>query len=460
MIKDGKAGHDRKGKKAPAPALPDKPGLETRAAATKLLAAVLDRHSSLDGMLDPVGGNPAYKALSEPDRALLRAILTTALRHLPRIDAAIDMLIDKPLPEGARALYHVLTVAAAQIFYLDIPDHSAVDLAVEQATRDPRSRRFAALVNAVLRRMAREKARLLEATADIPVLPAWYMRRLEADYGAATAAAIAAANSQPPAIDLTVKSDPDGWAERIGGIVLPNGSVRLSTAEGAIADLPGFAEGAWFVQDAAASLPARLFGSLAGQSVVDLCAAPGGKTAQLILAGARVMALDQSASRLKRLAGNLERLGLSAELIEANMLDFQPEQRFDAALLDAPCSSTGTTRRHPDVLYTKGPEDIAKLAALQEKMLRHTADLVRPGGLVVFSNCSLDKEEGEKLVERVLASDDRFERVPVSPEALPGLQMAVSPLGEVRTHPGMLPHDDPALAGVDGFFASVLRIVR
>ena len=459
MIKDGKAGQGRKVKTAPV-ALPEKPGLETRSAASKLLAAVLDRHTSLDGMLDPVGGNPAYRALSEPDRALLRAILTTALRHLPRIDAAIDMLIDKPLPEGAKALYHVLTVAAAQIFYLDIPDHSAVDLAVEQANRDPRSRRFASLVNAVLRRMSREKVRLLAETADIPVLPAWYMRRLEADYGLETAKAIAVANQQPSAIDLTVKSDPARWAETIGGVVLPNGSVRLTEAEGAISELPGFAEGAWFVQDSAASLPARLFGSVEGLSVVDLCAAPGGKTAQLLLAGAKVTALDQSATRLKRLAGNLERLGLEAAMIETNMLDFKPERKFDAALLDAPCSSTGTTRRHPDVLYTKGPEDIAKLAALQEKMLRHTAEIVRPGGLVVFSNCSLDQEEGEKLVERVLASDDRFERVAVQAEQLPGLESAVSALGEVRTHPALWPHEDPALAGLDGFFASVLRVLR
>ncbi|MCW5606395.1 MAG: RsmB/NOP family class I SAM-dependent RNA methyltransferase, partial [Burkholderiales bacterium] len=332
---------------------------------------MVDRRTPLDGMLDLENGNPAYCQLNDADRALVRAILNTALRHLPRIEAILDTLVGTPLPEGARALHHVLTVAAAQILYLDVPDHSAVDLAVEQAQLDPRNRRFASLTNAVLRRLSREKSSHLIATRSISVIPAWFHKRLVAIYGQEHADRIAEAMLEPSAIDLTVKSDPEGWAARLGGLVLPTGSVRLPAGSGAIPSLEGFEDGEWWVQDAAAGLPAKLFGDLKGKRVADLCAAPGGKTAQLALAGAEVTALDQSGNRLKRLVGNLERLGLSATTQEINMADFRPDDLFDAVLLDAPCSSTGTIRKHPDVLWTKGPEDIEKLARLQERLLRH-----------------------------------------------------------------------------------------
>ena len=448
------------GRSAQAPSRPsyaDKPGLEARAAAAKILGAVIDRKTSLDGMLDPGHGNPSYRALSDADQALVRAILNSALRHLPRIEAAISGMIDSPLPEGARALHHVLVVAAAQILYLDIPDHSAVDLAVEQANRDPRNRRFAKLVNAVLRRLSREKAEILAATAAIPAMPAWFYERLAAVYGRDAATRISEAQLEPAAIDLSVKSDPEGWAKRLGGRVLPTGSVRLGAFDGGIPSLDGFSEGEWWVQDAAAAIPARLFGDLSGKTVVDLCAAPGGKTAQLILAGAEVTALDQSASRLKRLQGNLARLKLEATTREINMADFQPETLFDAALLDAPCSSTGTTRRHPDVLWTKGPEDIAKLANLQEKLLRHALTVVKPGGLVVFSNCSLDPLEGEEVVARVLADSPDYERVAISKDEWPGLEDAITAAGEFRTTPAMLPASEGISGGLDGFFAAILR---
>ncbi|MFB9953371.1 RsmB/NOP family class I SAM-dependent RNA methyltransferase [Rhizobium puerariae] len=435
-----------------------KPGLEVRATAAKLLAAVIDRRISLDGMLDPVHGNPAYKALNDADRALTRAILISALRHLPRIEAAIASLIDTPLPEGARALHHVLVIAATQILYLDVPSHAAVDLAVEQANRDPRNRRFAKLVNAVLRRLVREKDEVLLRVATVSPVPTWFRERLAAAYGEAGAAHIAEAQLVPPAIDLTVKSDPAAWAEKLGGRVLPTGSVRLGAFEGAVSSLEGFGEGAWWVQDAAATIPAKLFGDLRGKRIADLCAAPGGKTAQLILAGAHVVAVEQSANRLARLKENLVRLGLEAELVGGDLFDFRPAELLDGILLDAPCSSTGTTRRHPDVLWTKGPEDIAKLAALQERMLRHVVTLVRPGGILVFSNCSLDPSEGEDLVARVLKAHPRLKRLPVDPKDWPGLEEAVSPLGEFRTTPAMLPGDENSVGGMDGFFASVLQL--
>jgi 16S rRNA (cytosine967-C5)-methyltransferase len=436
---------------------PEKPGLRARQAAAKILAAVIDRRTPLDGMLDAENGNPAYRQLNDADRALVRAIINTALRHLPRIDTILDTLVGTPLPEGARALQHVLTVAAAQILYLDVPDHSAVDLAVEQAQLDPRNRRFASLTNAVLRRLSREKASHLAATRSIPVVPDWFYQRLIDIYGRDHAEGIAEALLEPSAIDLTVKSDPEGWATRLGGLVLPTGSVRLPATSGAIPALDGFDAGEWWVQDAAASIPAKLFGDLAGKRVADLCAAPGGKTAQLAHAGAAVTALDQSANRLKRLAGNLERLALPVTAVEANMADYRPDALFDAVLLDAPCSSTGTIRRHPDVLWTKGPEDIEKLARLQERLLRHALTLVKPGGTLVFSNCSLDPDEGEDMIARVLGDNPSWRIDPVDPADWPGLESAISPRGEFRTTPAMLQASETHAGGLDGFYAVRLR---
>lgn len=426
-------------------------------AAAKLLAAVIDRKTPLDGMLDATGGNPAYMALPDADRGLVRAILNSALRHLPRIDAILASLVSTPLPDGARALHHVLTVAAAQILYLDIPDHSAVDLAVEQANRDPRNKRFAGLVNAVLRRLVRDKAELLDSVADVSPVPEWFMKRLAKAYGAERARIIAETQLIPAAIDLTVKSDREGWAERLGGLVLPTGSVRLAAFDGSVSGLQGYEEGEWWVQDAAAAIPARLFGDLKGKRVADLCAAPGGKTAQLALAGADVTAVEQSKSRLKRLETNLARLKLSATSLAANLLDLQPSALYDGVLLDAPCSSTGTTRRHPDVLWTKGPEDIEKLAALQEKLLRHALTLVRPGGRVVFCNCSLDPREGEELIARVLSDTPGITRIAVYPVDWPGLEIAINQNGEVRTTPDMLAVAEGFSPGMDGFFAAVLE---
>jgi len=428
-----------------------KPGLEARIAATRILGAVVDRKTSLDGMLDPEHGNPAFLPLNEADRALVRAILQSALRHLPQVDAMIGQLLDNPLPEGARSLHHLLVVAAAQMLYLDVPDHSAVDLAVEQANGDPRSRRFAKLVNAILRRLGREKDALLVSVEDLPCMPDWFMKRLTAVYGPDHAQAIAASQLEPPTIDLTVKSDAAGWAEKLGGQLLPTGSIRLDRFRGSITALEGFEEGDWWVQDAAAALPAKLFGDLSGKRVADLCSAPGGKTAQLIMAGGDVVAVEQSPSRLKRLESNLKRLGLSAETRCSNLLDIS-EAEFDAILLDAPCSSTGTTRRHPDVLWTKDAGDIAKLAALQEKLLRHAVTLLKPGGRLVFSNCSIDPSEGEEIVDRLLADIPDLRLVPIDPADWPGLEGAITSRGEFRTTPAMLSQQ----GGLDGFYAALI----
>ena len=442
----------------------DKPGDETvaglpaRKAAARLLAAVVDARTPLDGLTDNEHGHPQYKALDGRDRALVRAILATALRHRMTIAGLLAKRLEKPLPANATALSHILHVAAAQILFLDVPDSAAVDLAVTHAKSDPRTTRFSGLVNGVLRALARAKdAELAPALAATSEAPQWFSGRLTAAYGADKASAILAAHRHEAPVDFTVKSDPVPWAEKLGGIVLPTGTVRVEKLPAAVTELPGFAEGAWWVQDAAASLPARLFGDIEGQRVADLCAAPGGKTAQLILAGARVTALDSSKNRLARLAQNLERLGLTAELVQTDLLDYRPAELFDAVLLDAPCSSTGTVRRHPDVPWTKTMADVEKLAALQRKLLAHAITLVRPGGRIVFSNCSLDPIEGEELYAGLLAETPEAVDDPIRPGEFTGIDPFLITQGTLRTTPADMALGSPAISGLDGFFAARMR---
>ncbi|MDQ0997310.1 16S rRNA (cytosine967-C5)-methyltransferase [Phyllobacterium ifriqiyense] len=432
----------------------DRPGLAARQCATRLLGAVIEKHTSLDGLTDNHNGHPQYMELEDRDRSLVRAILGAALRNRGTIETAIGQMIDRPLPENAVALKHLLHVAAAQILYLDIPDRAAVDLAVTAANNDPRNRRFASMVNAVLRRLSREKDTFKAGASNVPE---WFEETLISAYGKDKAKAILDIQAKEPPIDLTVKGDPAEWAEKLGGIALPTGSVRLGTVEGSLTELPGFTDGDWWVQDTAASLPAKLFGDIKGQRVADLCAAPGGKTAQLAHAGANVTALDLSANRLKRLRGNLERLGLVAETVEANLSAYNPAEPFDAILLDAPCSSTGTVRRHPDVPWTKTPEDVRKLANLQARLLDHAVTIVRPGGIVVFSNCSLDPLEGETVSRDLLAKNPAIELVPVTKDEVGGLAELITAEGFVRSTPADLPNENPALSGMDGFFAARFR---
>ncbi|MDX8516272.1 RsmB/NOP family class I SAM-dependent RNA methyltransferase [Mesorhizobium captivum] len=433
-------------------------GLAVRKAAARLLAAVVDARTPLDGLTDNEHGHPQYKTLDARDRALVRAILVTALRHRMTIAGLLAKRLEKPLPANATALSHILHVAAAQILFLDIPDSAAVDLAVTHAKSDPRTLRFSGLVNGVLRSLARAKdAELAPALAATNEAPQWFSERLIAAYGADKARAILAAHRYEAPVDFTVKSDPAVWAEKLGGIVLPTGSVRVEKLQAGVTDLPGFAEGAWWVQDAAAALPARLFGDIKGLRVADLCAAPGGKTAQLILAGANVTAVDTSKNRLARLAQNLDRLGLSAELVQTDLLDYRPEKLFDAVLLDAPCSSTGTVRRHPDVPWTKTMADVEKLAALQRRLLAHAVRLVKPGGRIVFSNCSLDPIEGEELYRAFLAETSGVAADPIQAGEFAGLDPFLTPEGTLRTTPADLALGSPGISGLDGFFAARMR---
>jgi 16S rRNA (cytosine967-C5)-methyltransferase len=416
-----------------------------------MMAAIVDQKTPMDGVIDDDHGNPAFRALSGADKALVRAILNSGLRHLNWINAILDGYLQTPLPDGARHLRHVLTVAAAQILFLDVPDHSAVDLAVEQARLDPRSKRFANLVNALLRRLGREKEEALaRVRAEVSIFPAWFQKRLVAAYGEDVARKIGDNFITLPPIDLTVKSDPQGWAERLGGVALPTGSVRLAELHGAVTDLEGFEDGSWWVQDAAAAIPAKLMGDISGKRVADLCAAPGGKTAQLVLAGGKVTAVEQSASRMKRLKGNLARLGFEAEFVVAKLEELKPDDLFDAILLDAPCSSTGTIRRHPDVIWTKSPEDVVKLASVQRRLLDAAFRMVKPGGRLVFANCSLDPLEGEELIAGFLQETPEARMRAVTSEEQPTIPDEIVKNGQIRTTPDML-------NGVDGFYAAVLE---
>lgn len=432
-------------------------GLLTRKIAAKILEAIFDDKKSLDVLIDTQHGMHAYNALDIKDRALVRAIIMICLRRKGQIDAALASILDRKTPKKARHLTHTLSVAAAQILFLDIPDSAAVNLAVTAVSNDSRTKRFGSLTNAVLRRLSREKEKILEKqNAAQLFMPGWFYKRIKKSYGRDRVNSIAENMLEEPALDITVKSDPEFWAEKLSGIVLPTGTVRLKP-KGPIPAMEGFSAGQWWVQDAAACLPAQLLGDIAGLQVADLCAAPGGKTAQLVQKGAAVTALDISPRRMQRLKDNLTRLNLSANFIVADILQWQPESLFDAVLLDAPCSSTGTVRRHPDVMWTKSASDITALATLQFELWDAAINFVKPDGIIVFSNCSLDREEGEDLYAKMLAHRQDITPMPFKPEEVPGLKEAITGQGTLRTLPSHLANSDKQLAGMDGFFAARFR---
>ena len=430
---------------------PEVPGLAARRIAADIVDGVLRRHLALDEQLSGKTAHPGLGGLSDRDRALMRRLAATVLRRLGTLRHRLGGFLEKGFPADAPRAETILLIGTAQILWLDVPDHAAVDLSVRLAQADRRAARYAGLINAVLRRVAQNRMTL---TADDPVrdTPGWLFRRWMLHYGEETARNIAEANGHEPALDLTVKADAENWAERLRGRVLPTGSVR-TLAQGAITLLPGFSESAWWVQDAAASLPARLLGDVRGLQVADLCAAPGGKTAQLALAGAHVTAVDRSPARVARLSENLARLSLPAEAVAADVFAWHAPP-FDAVLLDAPCSSTGTIRRHPDVPWLKSEMDIVSLTSLQQRLLDRAADLLKPGGRLVYCVCSLEPEEGEQQVTEFLARNNRFARLPITAGEICGHGEFVTAQGDLRTLPFHLPDPDPHWGGLDGFYAA------
>jgi 16S rRNA (cytosine967-C5)-methyltransferase len=433
-------------------------GLPARRAAVELLAAVLQKKQPLDDILGRSLDKGAMFDLPARDRALARAIVAASLRRKGQLDNVLGTFLERGLPERPGTLHPILLSAAAQLIFLKTPAHAAIDLAVTLTQYDPQAKRYDKLANAVLRRVASDGEAIAAALDAARInAPDWLWSRWVSYWGEDRARAIAEMNLMEPPLDLTVKSEPELWAERLAGRVLPTGSVRL-LSKGRIEAMPGFDDGAWFVQDVAASLPARLLGDVAGKHVAELCAAPGGKTAQLVLAGASVVAVDSSKTRLSLLAENLARLGLEAERVQADAARWAPGELFDGVLLDAPCSSTGTIRRHPDIPYLKSPKDIEALAGLQARLLDNAARLVKPGGRLVYSTCSLEPEEGEAQIAAFLVRNDAFSLDAIEPAALFGQADWIEPSGCLRTFPYQLRLETPEWSGMDGFFAT--RLVR
>ena len=408
-----------------------------RRAALALLEAVLDRRRPLEEALDALPGG-----LAPRDRSAAHRIAATVLRRLGSLDAVLEPFLRRAPPEPVR---HALRAGAAELLLLGTPPHAAVGSAVAVVPRP-----FAGLVNAVLRRVAEAGPAALEGLdAERLDTPAWLWSSWHAAHGPAAVRAIAAAHRNEAPLDLTLAP---GAAPPEGGDVLPTGTLRFPAGT-RVTELPGFAEGGFWVQDAAAALPARLLGVRPGEVVADLCAAPGGKTAQLAAAGGRVTAVERDGKRAARLRANLSRLRLSAEVVEAdaNVWNAGGDARFDAVLLDAPCTATGTIRRHPDVPFLKQARDVAPLAAAQAALMEAAARLLRPGGRLVFATCSLQAEEGEAQ----LATAAALGLVPdaVRAEEVPGLEAAVTPAGALRTRPDLWGE----LGGMDGFFVARFR---
>jgi len=431
------------------------PGYVARWVAAQAISDALTYGKPLDDRFPGLDGDAAPQALDARDRALARSIATVAMRRLGTIRKGLARFLEKGMPRKAGSLEATLIAAAAQVLFLEASDHAAVDLAVRAVRADPASAPYVALANAVLRNIGRAKDEIVGDAEPLDDVPPWLAARWKTHYGEETLLAIARAHLQEPTLDLTVKDDAQGWARRLGATVLPTGSVRLET-HAPIPDLDGFGEGQWWVQDAAAALPARLLPISPGDRVLDLCAAPGGKTAQLAARGARVSALDRSAQRLKRVAANLERLRLEAELVVANAATYDAAP-FDAALVDAPCSSTGTIRRHPDVAWTKRQADITALAKTQAELLARAITLTKRGGTIVYSTCSLEPEEGEAQIAALLRRHPEVTRAPISADEIGGLTECVTAQGDLRTLPSAWPDSDPRMGGLDGFFAASLE---
>ena len=407
-------------------------GQDARIGALDLLEAVIRRKHPLEDMLESV---ETYSRLNPRDRAFARNLVSTTLRRLGQIDGLIAHCLQTPLAKKSRRSHDILRLGICQLLFLDTADHAAVSSSVDLAgaTGQAHTKK---LINAILRRLSREGTELLSAQDETKVnVPDWLWYGWRKAYGEQTCRAIAAAHLTEAQLDLSVKSEPQKWAETLEGHVLPNGTVRLNKTRSVI-DLSGFEEGEWWVQDTAARAAVQLLGDVRGKHVIDLCAAPGGKTAYLLNAGAKVTAVDRSANRLKRLSENMDRLQFKAEVITADAIEWRPEQKADAVLLDAPCSATGTIRKHPEVAWLKTSEDVAKLADLQSRMLDAASEMVVPGGHLLYATCSLQEEEGSEQITRLT------ERNP-----------SISVIETLRC----LPSDLADAGGQDGFYAALLQ---
>lgn len=424
--------------------------VQTRRVAAGALTAILTRQDTLEAALEQ---QVLFAGLEPRDKAFARLIVATACRRQGQIKAALKPFLRKRPPDNVMAVLHT---AAAQILFLGTPAHAAVGETVNVLKSQPKLRGFANMGNAVLRQVAEKGPKLAAMAAPRDNIPGWIKGAWERAYGRPALRKMSVQLTQDPPLDISVKSDAALWAERLGGTVIGHNSVRLPSI-GHVTELEGFESGQWWVQDIAASLPvhilAETMGGLSGKEVLDMCAAPGGKTLQLASLGAKVTALDKSEMRLKRVHENLARTELSAEVICADALDWDTDAKYDAILLDAPCSATGTFRRHPDVLLNRTPKAVADLVRLQDKLLRKAATLLAPNGHLIFATCSLQPEEGAARIEKFMADVPDFRLIPVTD--IKGLS-----LPEARFEGGMLrslPSDMADQGGMDGFFIAALQ---
>jgi 16S rRNA (cytosine967-C5)-methyltransferase len=415
-------------------------GLPARKAALAILTAVLRQRRPLDALLEPL------KNLEPRDAGFARALASESLRHFGELDAVIRQCVPKPLaPHKSGAATEILILGACELLILNVPAHAAVDAANRLAAADNKAVHFKALINAVLRRVSRE-GEALRAGLDAARLntPDWLWQRWAAQYGEEVARQIAQANQRQAPVDITLK--PDATSPDSTPLF---GAARRLTTDGAIEDLPGFAGGDWWVQDAAASVPALLLGDVRGKTVIDLCAAPGGKTMQLAARGATVIAVERDAARMGRIAENLARTKLAAELVVGDARDVN--RTAPLVLIDAPCTATGTIRRHPDLPWIKGAADVNACAAGAYEILESGAAMVEPGGMLVFAVCSLEREEGEEQVEIFLQAHPEFTRAPITADNVFGHAEWITPDGDLRTLPFQIE------GGMDGFYAARLN---
>ena len=429
---------------------------DSRTAACQILDAVLDDGKPLDTTL---ASDRALAKLEPRDRAQARRIIATVLRRLGEVDARISECLDRPLAGRHAHVRNILRIGTAELLFLETPAHAAVDGAVRLASQYRRGA-LKGLVNAVLRRIGREpENREGTESPGERNTPNWMLRRWREVYGEATARAIADAHLIEPPLDLTLsrRADPAEWAAKLDAEILPGGTLRRQTG-GRISDLPGFDEGLWWIQDFAASLPAKLLRDDSDARVIDLCAAPGGKTMQLADRGPAVTAVDISNQRLAALQDNLTRTGLGADIVDADATQWRPETPVDAVLLDAPCTATGTIRRHPDIPRRRREADIKNATALQDRLLTAAVNMVAPGGTIIYSVCSLEPEEGTARVDALLAAGAPVTLDPISADDWPELAgldpAAITPAGTLRT----LPCHWSERGGMDGFFAA--RLIR
>lgn len=431
--------------------------LQSRQCALNLLSKVLDQKTALDLALDQ---SNEFAALETRDRGFTRMLLTTTLRRLGQIDDLINNTLDRPESIKTRTILHILRLGVTQIFFMETADHAAVDTAV-RLTEAAGMEKQKGFVNGVLRTLIRDgKPRLQNQDAARLNTPDWLLKLWIEDYGMSGAAQIAAANMNEPPLDITVKNIADRpyWGNVLQASELSTGTLRRVLG-GNIRDMDGFDDGKWWIQDAAAAIPAQLFGEdLEGENVLDLCAAPGGKTLQLASMGANVTALDRSAKRLKRLQENLERMQLT-EFVRIETADagvWSPPEPVKYILLDAPCSATGTIRRHPDTGYLKSPKDIEGLTSIQKRLLDHASKMLKIGGTLIYCTCSIQKNEGEHQIDDFLKANANFKRSPIEPHEIGDYEELINENGDLR----ILPHHLSSQGGMDGFFVSRLKRVQ